>query len=662
MITFSTQAIESGTLSINRAIGSPCLFSARFKIDRDFLSQIESVWFGFRFAPWVQSSYQDSNTYPTDGYYDYNVTDATAIVFGDWYDCQWNGPPSAFLGKMQISFVPSMPDTMVYIRLFFLAQYDNQGVYKDQFYDNRAKLLKDSISSPIELNNTGSFNDVYSTQRYFKCFVYTHEFPGGDVSKTEFSIPNKLRFYNLDIDGNPPLLENNMVQVERGTPQPELASNEDSLVRFRVKDISMPPGWTAGTKVYLYIIKTSGYDNNVIRDWNYSLRYIEANSFTADLPPQYQLGTGDIWIAPNTTLTPLGGGIYEVTASLDHTRLTAGNKYRFIHIWRVDNAALPTEVYPLSGNIHDFSFISDEFECKDLTPPPAITGVSLVHSKICDYLKCYGGALRVVPGERLISKVRIGFNQYNQDPDRQKGMYESVSSVRISMYLQDSFDTNIEHYLYDTTIVRTGGVWQNPSNIEIYDVGADLYITFGYRTRYDTNSLNLYTWNKAFLQKTAATKNQDWRNKTVFIKFEILLNNLTTDGEELQDLVVVGQKLYVKNFDTTELTCIATDDDGFPVDFLCDTGDDYKLCFKKQSGSPDAKFISLVEQEPYFTAAVEEEDPFSSIVLPQMDSEKLYSADSDFVSDKACVRVSVSSLDIGNNYRVIGIKKDLPPA
>ena len=71
--------------------------------------------------------------------------------------------------------------------------------------------------------------------------------------------------------------------------------------------------------------------------------------------------------------------------ALEHSRLDKNLKYRIIHIWRINNAALPAEDYPILGtNVHDFPFISAQFECNDHTPVLPISGITIDENELCD--------------------------------------------------------------------------------------------------------------------------------------------------------------------------------------------------------------------------------------------------------------------------------------
>lgn len=661
MITFSNLIIQNGTLSKNRGIASPSYFEASFKVDKDLNPDLKFYTFSFSFALWCSADYQQSNTPGALAYYDFSPINPSGIVPNQWYDCVWSSNASSYIGKCQIKFNPGVGECTVGVRLFFLSQYDIHGSYKDLTYTNRAKFLKDSINSTTEVDNTANFNDVYSNDRFLKCFVGVNSAVPFEENKFEIVVPNALRFYNMELYGNSPMLSQSAVSLERINVVPDLASNEDTLVRIRVKDISMPPSWTTGLKVYLMLVRVSSTDNSIIRDWNYSLRYIEANSFTGDLDANYGLGTGDVWIAPQTGVTPIGGGEYEVTATLEHSRLTAGGKYRIIHIWRVDNAGLPTEAYPIPGtNIHDFPFITAEFECNDYTPVVPIQGVAISENYICDYLNCYTGSLIATVGERLLSKIKLNFSAYNMDVNRKLDMIEGISSVRTMVWSDtNDFLQNTKHLYTDKLSTREGNTWSNAEDVDIFTVGNSLYLRYHFRLRYDSNERNLATYKSIADVKTAASSTQDWSNRFIYVVHLINIHNIDNNtGEEFRDLITIKQKIFVKGFDMDgsggELEY--TIEDGIP--YICNDGDDYNVCVNKPPSSPEAKFITIFESEPYSSLSAKECESFSDVVMPQLTTGEIYDVAEDFVDDEACFNVHVASLPKDRLSRVIGIKKN----
>lgn len=664
MLTFSNINIKPGTLSINRGIASPSYFECSFEVNKT-IADLKNINFHLNWCAWVAAGYTPGSFSPSDSNYGIEMGSNTAwITPGTWYLLDFGGSASSYFGRSEIKFTAAGLNTIIGLRVYFINRFDIQGAYKTQTYSNHDKLLKDQYNSTTELNNTASFSDVYSTEKYFKAFFLSYEKTSGDITRFEIPIKNKLRFYNLDVLGNPSPIVNPTVSLERNSqPVFDLASNEDTLVRIKINEGSLPPGWTTGLKVYLMLIKTSTLDNTVTMESNYSLRYIEALSFTADLDPKYALGTGDIWIAPNTGLTPLGGGDYEITATLEHSRLDKNVKYRIIHIWRINNAALPAEDYPVLGtNIHDFPFISAQFECNDHTPVLPINGVTIDENELCDYLNCYGSSLKATIGERLLSKVKLRFRDYNNDSTREKTMNVGISNVRTFIWSAVAGDPLFYKDVYtDKLSTRNGSTWSNPDGVEVFTNGSDLYIRHNFRLRYDENENALYTVLEQDLNtKIPTTANCNWENKTIFLTYIVSINNKDANtGEDFIDEIWVQQKVYVKGFDPdgTEGELKAEIQDG--AKFFCDNGDDYTVCFEKSMYSPAAKFLAIVDKYPYNSGYAGEEESYSSTNLKTSTANEIYDVDEDFVSDVACLKVSLKDLNVNKKYRILGIKKSL---
>ncbi len=661
-LTLSASQINAGTLSINRAIASPAYFEAEVNTDRPFANVNELVS-AIQVGLWVQASFSDGVTFPSSGYFE---AVPASPVSGTWYDCGWVGQASAQIGKMQVKWtnLGGGTGTKVTIRLYFLSNYDIQDRYKNLFYDNKTKFLKDAKSSTSILNNNATVSDVYNTPKYFRATLYFKD--TADSNKLyvhAFSIPNKLRFYERDVDNGSPLLETNLLQLDRSGLVSDLITTANTLVRIRVKDNAMPVGWDTGAQVFLFLIQTTDNDSNVQRDVNYQTRYVEATTLTTPLDANYGLTNG-VWIAPNSGITNLGGGIYEVTATIDGSALTNGKKYRIIHVWRSNNAGFPAETYPsgMGVNEHDFSFISNEYSCIDPASVPALGGLTVTENSIKDYLNQYGSYLRVTVAERLISTVAFDTTAYDTDVNRVKTFAQAIKKVKVLFYATNLSDPAKMDVFAEFNGTKTTG-WGVDTGLSVTEpTGNSIKVIVGYRTRYEDNMPNLYTLNGTAIEASLST--QDWRNRDVRIRFDFTLLNTDTNNQPLEDIFRIEQLIKVKDFDPENLLGFVEsslkDADGNDIPFACAGEGEWTACFTLQPDAYDYKFLGGIERNPFGITTLKEEESFTSPYMTQMTNDILSLVDEDFVLDQACMKIDVTQLNYKNQYRALGIVKRVP--
>lgn len=659
MLTLTTPTILPGTLSINRALASPAFFSAEVDTDRNF-ANINELPLGIKLGIWVQATYTDGNVFPSSAFFEAVPNSPTS---GVWYDADWIGNASSQPGKLQVMWTDlgGGTGTKISIRFYFLAQYDIQDVYKDIFYNNRDKFLKDSRSSSSILDNNANSSDVYSTPRYFRATLFIRDSADSDkLYKQPFSVANRLRFYERDVNNATPLLQTNLFQLDRGGVVTDLVTTTYTTVTVRVQDVSMPLGWQIGAQVFLFLIQTSDNDTNITRDQNYLTRYVEATTLTTPLDSNYGLSNG-VWVYPNTGINNLGGGIYEVTATIDGSQLVNGKKYRIIHVWRSNNAGFPTEVYPsgMGVNEHDFSFISQEFLCTDPVVVPSLSGVTLTENSISDYLQTYGSYLRVTIAERLLSRVILNTDSYDADVNRVKTFLQAIRTIKILIYGYNADDPTKMDVFTELNASKSVA-WSANLGLTVEEpAGNSLKVEFGYRTRYEDNLPNLYTLNGTTIEPPLST--QDWRNRYVRIRITYNLSNVDTNGMALNDVFELEQLIKVKDFDLPamagELAPTLTDENGNEIPFACNGEGTWQACFTKQSDAYSYKFIGGIEKMPYGQTNLKEEESFASPYLPLLQNDILSGVDENFVGNVACMNIDVSKLDYKKKYRAVGIKK-----
>jgi hypothetical protein len=660
MLNLTTPTILPGTLSINRALASPAFFSAEVTTDRNF-ANINELLLGIKLGLWVQATYTDGNVFPSSAFFEAVPNSPTS---GVWYDTDWIGNVSAQPGKMQVMWTDlgGGTGTKISIRFYFLAQYDIQDVYKDIFYNNRDKFLKDSRNSSSILDNNANSSDVYSTPRYFRATLFIRDTADSDkLYKQPFSVANRLRFYERDVNNATPLLQTNLFQLDRGGVVTDLVTTAPTLVRIQVKDVSMPSGWDTGAQVFLFLIQTSDNDTNITRDQNYLTRYVEAVSLTTPLDANYGLSNG-VWTFPNSGITNLGGGIYQVECTIDGSQLVNGKKYRIIHVWRSNNAGFPTEVYPagMSVNEHDFSFISQEFLCTGPVVVPSLAGVTLTENSISDYLQTYGSYLRVTVAERLLSRIQLDTTAYDNDVNRVKTFLQAIRTIKVLFYSVNADDSNKLDVFTELNATKSVA-WSADLGLSVTEpAGNAIRVEFGYRTRYEDNIPNIYTLNGTAIEP--ALSNMNWRRRDIRIRIDFTLKNKDANtNADLDDVYRLEQLIKVKDFDPPntagELTSELTDENGNEIPFACDGEGTWTACFTKQADAYSYKFLGGIEREPYGLVNLKEEESFDSPHLTTAGNDILSNVDENFVGNVACMDIDVSKLDYRKTYRVLGIKK-----
>lgn len=667
----NTATPQEETLAQTRAIASPAFAEIEFTITNRVITDIPNINFGIRIGQWVAATYSESGSFPSNGFFEFA---GQAVVATTWYDCAWIGDGAGRIGKLQISFdVGAGTDCKVRLRLYFIAGFDINATFKNVFYNNTDHLLKDAQNSGNLLDNNSSSNDVYSVQKSFAISVWVKDTSDNSNSRQSYKFVNQLRFFNNDVLGSAPIYLSqtnypDFLERPLATPVTTLSTQADTHVKLRFLEQPALAGclnWHLNCEVYAYLIEINGTNSAQTFLQNYNLQYCEAQTGTTPLNPNYEIGNSGVWKAPFTSLVPLGGGFYECTLNIDKNFINTNKRYRIISVVRIFGTCLPLPTYDTGlVKFHDFSFISQEYICDSESTCLPIPTLVFDDNNISDYLKTYNSALRVSPGERLRSRVKVNFSNYDLDPNRDFSVATSGSYGLNYVHVKTYIESGSKKHVYGTWIAnKSGAVFVSPPELQVAFVGNSVDVFFDFRARYESWFQNLQTEIGDVPYPPEITMN--WIGKTVFVEFTFaILNKSTLTGEDIYDYIVVRQKVQVRDFDVEgsqgDLIPIFKKQDNTPLLYICEGDSKIKACFQTTSADGTENFIAMIDESPFGIDYLKEEESYvSGAGLSQMETPLLETVDEFFDNgtDTACCFINTKTFKAGEKKYLIGYRK-----
>lgn len=307
-----------------------------------------------------------------------------------------------------------------------------------------------------------------------------------------------------------------------------------------------------------------------------------------------------------------------------------------------------------------YSFLSDALVVNAL---PDTCAPTVLDNGISDYYNNYGDCLTVTPRERLRARLRFDGGVYNSCRLAQNLGHNFVHDLQKITVETYSIDGVYTHY-YTRDIIQKNGIGLWPASPLFYldlTVLNEIGISYYFRVRYEANEQNLQTTD-ANGTNLGSLSNQDWTDKTVYIKFTLQLNHTTP--VVFSDYVYYTFRINVHKYDKDCITLQAVTINDLPLMNLCDFDTNFKVSIDSCKGSPD-NVIGLIDRIPLSRNRIKEADGSGSPANGGLE----YLFDSPFVSltDNLSVITltqatgemvfDATAIELGEEYNVCAVLK-----
>lgn len=482
--------------------------------------------------------------------------------------------------------------------------------------DNKFKLTKNIVTNPTEILNTSNsiYNDASVVPQFY---IYIDNSNTGDFGFLNTTIDDyAAAFYNESATGGSPYFTLPVWGLKVDSlPVSTFALDKDTKVTFGVSAPAIVD------KIFIWLIKTSANDNNVHFITSYDASYLE---ITTNLSPV----TFANKIKGPTTGPTLNAGKYEISFTVDKTKLMYGEKYRMIAV-----------VYESGyGDVDVTSFISNEYTVDQL---PKFTGQGYVFKGLMeDYESTFDGNFLVcVVEERMKSRFKIDYdyNIFSDDILNRLGLNVAnnikkyLTKATVEVYENDG--TYIQ-YLERLTAIRIDPVnYSVPAGLQLNFINGELEVVYSFRNRYESSVANLETiliaGNVPILPPNS---NQNWANRLLRIKFslELFYDDYSTP---FSDTIIFEQLLFPKSYGP-EISIVELPNKEINSEtYYCSKTPSVCLEAKLSVPNPeDYNLIVTLEPDPGKSNTIEENEEWlgSNSTLPQLQSAKILTSEISF--------------------------------
>jgi hypothetical protein len=485
------------------------------------------------------------------------------------------------------------------------------------------RVLKDTYLNGVILNN--SYDDVYKVgDRVYGSFCKIETTtPNTYTAKTEQAF--RSRFYERGLlNAEAELLNFNYEILEEGTSTviTEFSQFVNNVVVAGVDD----PGY-AVTNCWAYLVKTDSAGNG-----GYFLTELDASE--AEIVTAGAAAQLNNRIYSPSQAPTLSSGRYETTFTVPASAVSPGDLYRVIWVFYGD-------VTGLQDDVITNSFISDEIPVGGIPAPLDLNPTNLVRDYNNEFT---GNCYRVVPGERILSRVAFNKAEYNAaaaaagypftdiDTDLVQVQIEIINAVgtvvHTSVYVLGSGSADPNHTLGDdgTSIISSYVLrvpYPNSAGFPDF-TSQEFRIRHSFVFQYQNfnNHTDIYFLDNCFLGNTDDCAEDPYIPYIEYVKFQ----NAET-GETLinfcdVDTVIAIVKLH-DYVDPTNFNLLVTID-------------------KDPYGYPATSDSNLLEEESYT----------SPVLLQQKLNSVLFDVDEDFDNQRfATFKIDALLLDAGVRYK-----------
>lgn len=637
------------------AIGFPIV--EWFTVETDFnVTGLEYLDIFLNFALWAEDKQVLQEVAPQVKYPCWTRTvqagDTTGVFFPMAYTPQGTNTTNLknnFRGNCFMRLISLSPTLRFEVAFFFILHHDYYNYLAPGATDNISRLLRGGKDEPILDNTTGI--TVYNDTKYIKTAIWFYENPANTDPQSVYRRqlgPIRHRFYDRDaLDQPQTVIDSWEFRFYANTNQvTSISTVFDTELAFRFTTSFNPSAVANWQGVFLVIEETNDFAETYLQSYRADMSITSAPLTDSILEFIFGLDFKSLIQQPTSfALTNISGNIWEITgATLDKTKIDVTKTYRIIMLLMATTDAGDCE-FP-----NYFSFISESISGDSTVPVCAPIGCS----RLTDYLGQVQDCMQVAPAERIKAQLFMAGGGY--DLCAVTSLFDGLFKVEVSTY---SYDNGTRHNYDFFSVNRTGTTTFNTANTPI-EVTADaanggFTVDYLFRVRYeDTPNLTSYFYdivNDVAGISGPGTSTNNWLGREVFIEYRFFVQQ-----GALTDELVYRQKIQVGQWDTTVMNISITDASGNSVYAICEGDPPVTICVDKNDGFDNDLFIPAIEGEPFSSSNLEEENPVAGN-LPQLDTPKLFDADSNFAGTLACVKLETEELTTGKPYRFYAIKK-----
>lgn len=557
------------------------------------------------------------------------------------------------IDKLTSVYMIVLSTTSFDIYIEYYQSYDYEGFLEPNIGDNNSHLLKDKKSSTSQLTVSGSsiYNDTNVDLRNY-LYVENVSVPTDNATYDINSMYGyKAGFYEKGNTNTAPYFINPQMVLERptGTSVNTLSTTQDTNVIFGINSSGgFPVDYMVAT-----IIRTDKTDNTVDFVTNYELQQVLIDPAST---PTTKLKS---FIAP---IFLFGG--YFCAFQVDKTGLALGEKYRIIiHSYYND--------FPTAYEVD--AYISDELEVVADVP---YTGNGFdVTSRLRDVFHQYvNNNLLSTIEERLRSQIVLDFmddysiNTYFRDIYNRLGLTITDVSrylTQITFTIYDITSTTGQKHVVDQRTVYKTAPMSYPSRgagINVVFNSGNITLYADWRNRYESNQLNIMTYDTTTGAAIGQLSNQYWGGRTFIIEWDLSFyyDDYVTP---FTDHIVIVQQTQVRDY----VSCLsihaqnAPDEDNefwCPEDTMCLRAE--FLCLGGGVSTAGYQLMTTIEPDPGSITTIQENESFVPLILPQQTTPLILSQENFF--DTTLLNNAKFCVDVANlaltDYKISAIAKE----
>jgi hypothetical protein len=658
--TTSTAPLQTG------GIGQPNLWTARFQTDRLTIASMAGLRLFVHFAqatdgsnfPFflidpinISGNLRYQAVQPLYWSYDILGTETTSATpfGGPQYDMTFAYPPDPAaegrirVGSAKVQFFDAGGGggnpVFVEISIYWLNQMDTcPPIHQFQAQVNRAKLLRDTVASTQDAILTGNTSFFRAAKRFGLqlCIIETFTGASNQQVAAQLYSPARARFWNNQTP--PALLPNALTNpvfafVNPDGPSDVLNVNSITNVTLDIDAAALPSNY------YFGILRTDSVGEDLFYAAQQSVCMQYWNGvLSGPLPTQYEIPiTGITGLASPTTIS---GTTRQLTADVLGSALVVGATYRVFFV--VEDAGTPGQWYP---------FLSEPITAADC-PLRALPDVLV--NELANYQATYGSYIVASAQQFVRSTIEVD-GTVGYDPSRPITLADAAVGVQLDAYYDEAIGgVTYRQYVYRGTANRVNGNWPTGAAIVVAATPGGLTAQAVLRIEAAPNQLNIATQNLTTnLYQAQRTGNQDWRGKTIELRYTILLQQTG-----YQEAVEVYQKIQVPaNVDTGTLS-LTYSDTGLPVRQLCTTDAPIIACITEPGGDEFEYQLVIAPAGNRPIADLNSAPTYG--ILPQRTNPIFAGWPAATEDGTACGTLDMSRLTPGQQYQLCWVRRTPP--
>lgn len=420
------------------------------------------------------------------------------------------------------------------IRLTMFMISDLEDWISAAVFNNAPKWRRNHVFAsvpPLSGPLTNTFPSVYNSNRKLCSLFWIHdpnrinETTGNEFECYEIkSINWTSRFFNKGLYNGPSEFLNPLFTFERGgNPVSNFSTLQKTEVKFY---IDIPATYGSLACIYFNLFDESTTDNTV----DFLTNYNNSRSEITTIP---SIGILDNLLESPSSITPLGGDTYEITAFVG-TGLNVSHQYRIFAV-----------VYATDGMVN--SFISDPLTVTNIpTPDCESCFITTVSSWDQIFRNTESDCLKPVAKERIRHNVIFNEGTLRDCYGRSFEWLDYVVSLTLNVYRRATdfpVSGKTTFFLFNqevsTRVVGYPSNWNNTGNLIVSDSGTDIVSEFTRRVGFETTPFagsNVYVADTAtYINRTPAGilgtpyvttlgVTNNWRNEQIIYEYILKLD------------------------------------------------------------------------------------------------------------------------------------------